>query len=82
MRDNFISNMLGGRKEEVSQYLHKRITWCVNQAVIRIPDPTQTAPANFEVLDHCCEILSVSLLSIEALDIMSHTPKFLEWHVT
>ena len=41
----------------------------MNQADIGIPDPTQTAPTKFEMLDKCCEVLTQSLLNREALDL-------------
>ena len=39
LRDNFLPYLLGVRREEVTDYPHKRITWGVNQAGIGIPDP-------------------------------------------
>ena len=73
LRDTFLPELMGGRREEVTDSLHKKISWGVKRKVIGIPDPTQTTPDNFEMVEHCCEILTDSLLNIEAMDIISHT---------
>ena len=52
----------------------------MKQARIGIPDLTQTAPVNFEMSEHCCEVLTVSLLNREALDLREHTTQTKEGH--
>ena len=64
--------------EEVTDSLRKQITWGVKRAGIGIPDPTQTAPANFETPEHCCEVLTASLLNGEALDLRAHATQVKE----
>ena len=49
MGEDFLLDLLGSRREEVIESLRKRITWGVKRAGIGIPDPTQTAAANFEM---------------------------------
>ena len=41
----------------------------MNREDIEIQDPTQTALANFEMLENRCEVLTASLINGEALDI-------------
>ena len=73
LRVNFLSSLLGGRREEVANSLHKRITWGVKREGIGILYPTQTAPAIFETSYHLCEFISTSLLNGEALYLRSHS---------
>ena len=40
---------------------------------IGIPYPTQTAPANFDTSEHCCEVLTEYMINGEALYLRSHT---------
>ena len=57
-RDEFLPSLLCIRTEEVTDCLHKRITWDMKRAGIGIPDPTHTAPTNFETSEHYCEVLT------------------------
>ena len=45
----FIPYLLRGGREEVTDYLCNMIIWVVKREGIGIPDPTQTAPVNFEM---------------------------------
>ena len=63
LRDECLLYLLGYRRKEATESLHKRITWGAKQAGIEIPDPTQTANANFKTSEHCCEVLNASLLN-------------------
>ena len=65
--------MLWGRKDEATNLISKRIIWGAKRAGIGIPEPTQTATANFEMSEHCCEVLNASLLNGDALDIKEHS---------
>ena len=49
MRGDFLPDLLGKTIEEVTDYLHKRITWGMKWAGIGIPEPTYTVPTNFEM---------------------------------
>ena len=69
LRDGFLPDLLEVSIEEVTDSLHKRNTWGAKRMGIEIPDPTQTAPTKFEMLDKCCEVLTQSLLNREALDL-------------
>ena len=62
-RENFFLTLLGGRKEEVAISLCKHTTWGMKLEVIGIPDSTHTATANFDIMKHFCEILTVYLLN-------------------
>ena len=73
LRYDFFPDMLGERIEEITDFLHKQITWAVKQAGIGIPDPNQTVPTNFETLEHCYEILTPSTTNGEALNLRAHT---------
>ena len=50
----------------------------MNQAVIGIPYPTQTAPDRFETLKHCCEVLTASLINGYALGLKAHVTQVRE----
>ena len=78
LRDDFLPALIGGRREEVTDSLRKRITWGVERKGIGIPYPTQTAPENFEMAEHCCEVLPDSLLNREAMDFISHSTQVKE----
>ena len=50
----------------------------MNRSGIGIPDPIKTSPTNFETLEHCCEVLTASLIDGEALDLRAHSTKMKE----
>ena len=60
LTENFIASLLGGWREDVIDYLRKRITWGMKRAGIRIPDPTHTSPKNFETSKKYCEVITDS----------------------
>ena len=72
LRDDFLPDLLGVRRKEATYFLRKQITWGVKQEGIGIQHPTQTTPANFEILENCCEFFITSLLIEEAMDIRAH----------
>ena len=47
LREEFLRDLFGGNREDVTESLYICIAWGVNRALICILDPTQTAPANF-----------------------------------
>ena len=51
-RNEFILDLLGFRREEVTDSLHKSITWGVKWAVIGISKLTQTTTTNFKTSEH------------------------------
>ena len=71
-RDGFHPYLLGGSISKVSDSLCKWITWVLNWSAIGIPDPTQTAPANFDTLENCCVVLNDYLINKEALYLRAH----------
>ena len=73
MRDNCLPDLLRGRREEVTDSLWNLIPLGVKWAGIGITYPTHTATANFEMSEHCCEVLNASLLNGDALDIKEHS---------
>ena len=75
LRENFLPPLLGGRIEELTELLCKRINWDMNWAGIWIPYLNQTAPDNFETSEHCCEVLTASLLVRKALDLRAHATR-------
>ena len=72
LRDGFLPDLLEVSIEEVTDSLHKRNTWGAKRMGIEIPDPTQTAPTNFEMLEHFCDLLPTYIFNREELDIMAH----------
>ena len=46
LKENFTPDLLGVRREEVTESLCKRITWGVKWLGIGIPYPTHTTPTN------------------------------------
>ena len=48
LRDDFLPDLLGGRRDEVTDSLYKRINWGVKRAGIWIPYPTQNTLTNFD----------------------------------
>ena len=47
----------------------------MKRARIGILYPSHTAPANFEMLEHFCEVITASLINGEALNIRAHAPQ-------
>ena len=48
LRVNLLPALLGGRREEVTESLCRRIDLGMKWAGTGIPDPTQTPPTNFD----------------------------------
>ena len=62
---NFLLALLGGRGGGgVNNFIHNCNTQGVKQVGIGIPDPTQTAPANFKTSEYCCKVLITSLINM------------------
>ena len=66
-RDDFLTALLGSRREEFTNSLRKLITWGEKKVCIGISKPTHTTPVNFEMLEHCCEVITTYLLNGESL---------------
>ena len=82
MRDDFLPYLIEGRREDVTYSLHKRITWDVNRSGIGIPYPTQNTLANIYTPEHCSEVITDSLLSRKALDLIAHATQVKEGRET
>ena len=50
LRYDILPDLLGGRREVLTDSLHKRTICGGNRAVIGIPYPIHTPPANFDTL--------------------------------
>ena len=62
-REYFIVYLMEGRIDEFIDCLCNCITWVVKRAGIGISYPTHTAPDKFEMSEHCCEVLTASLIN-------------------
>ena len=58
LREDFLPSLSGGSRYEVTKYLRRRLIWGVKRAGIGIPDPTYTAPANFDKSENWCDVLT------------------------
>ena len=80
LKEKVLLDLLGFRREEISNSLCKQITWRLKWVGIGITDPIQNAPSKFEMLEHCCVVLNSSLLNREALDLKSQANQTREGH--
>ena len=70
LRDSFLPTLMGFRRYEVTYYHSNFTTWGVNWTGIGIPEPTQDSPASFDL--YWCEVIAVSLLNEEVLELGAH----------
>ena len=72
IKDGLLPELLGEGRDKVTIYLCNCTIWGVKREGIGISYPTQTAPSNFKMLKHCCEVLTDSMINGEVLEARSH----------
>ena len=72
LRENFLPDLMGGSRGEVTYSLQKHTPGGMNWEGIGIPEPTQDATASFDMLKHFYEVRITSLINEEVLDLRAH----------